>query len=375
MSNFNIKPLIYNAQNTDLSWLKRKLKPLEIIDNYKQQLEDYFLIKNPEYKFMKDYQKEFETFLLKKFKNNTLKKSGYWVYYPWNKKLVHCLNEKEYLETRTARNFHLLTEKEQLKFYNSKIGIAGLSVGSHAALTIAMVGGGKYMKLADNDEISLSNLNRLRYPVYSIGFNKAIFCAQQIYEMNPYANLKIYPQGITEKNIDEFLLKPKIDILIEEMDNLYMKIKLREKAKKYKIPVIMATDHADNILIDIERYDLYPDYPILHGILGKITSEDLKNLSSKEMLKLTAKIAGANLATPKMLYSLLEVGKTIYSWPQLGNAATLCGVALTYLTKKIILGEKIKEGRILLNIDQILSFLSKNYKKQQKNFLRKLQKL
>ncbi|GIW65569.1 MAG: hypothetical protein KatS3mg094_088 [Candidatus Parcubacteria bacterium] len=370
-----MKPLIFNAHHISLELLKKRLNPSEIIDNYEKQLEDYFLIKNPKYKFIKEYQQDFENFLKKKLKNKTLDKVGKWIYFPWNKKLIHCLDEKEFFETKTARNIYLLTKDEQIKFYKSRIGIAGLSVGSHIALTLAMIGGARYMKIADNDEISLSNLNRLRYPISSIGINKAIYCAQQIYEINPYASLKIYSEGITYKNIDNFLLKPKIDVLIEEMDNLYLKIKIREKAKKYRIPVIMATDHADNILIDIERYDLNPNYPILHGLLGNLSSENLKNLNPQDMIKITAKIAGANLATPRMLYSLIEVGKTIYSWPQLGNAATLCGVAVSYLSKKIILGGKIKEGRILLNIDKMLSILPKDFKKQQKYFLKKLKKL
>jgi molybdopterin/thiamine biosynthesis adenylyltransferase len=348
-----IKPIILDAEEVDLKEIKRKYKPLFIIDTYREQLEDYFLIKNPKYKFIKDYKDDFEIFLKKFLKNKSLKESGKWIYFPWNKKVIHCLDEKLLFETRTARNVYLITKEEQIKFYRSKIGIAGLSVGSHIALTISMTGGAKYMKLADNDVISLSNLNRIRYPLESIGENKAIYCAKQIYEINPYADLKIYKEGITEKNIAEFLIKPKIDILIEEMDDLYLKIKIRELAKKYKIPVIMATDHDNNILIDIERFDLDPNYPILHGLLGDLTSKDFKNIPPKDLVKLTAKIAGAKFATPRMLKSLLEVGKTVYSWPQLGNAATLCGAVGAYLAKEIILKNKeIKSCRVLINIEK-----------------------
>lgn len=259
-----LKPLIFKGRNFDLRKAKIKLKIRKVIDKYKEQLEDLFLIRNPKYKFIKNYQGDFEKFI----KNKILEKEGNYIFFPWNHILVHLLEEKLLFETRTARNVYLVTKEEQKKFYNAHIGIAGLSVGSHIALTIVMCGGGKFLRLADNDSISLSNLNRLRYPLAAIGENKTIYVAKQIYEMNPYAKITLYPEGLNDTNIEKFLLKPrKLDVLIEEMDDLRLKIKIRELAKKYRIPVIMATDHTDNILVDIERYDLNPNYPLLHGIL------------------------------------------------------------------------------------------------------------
>lgn len=368
-----VRPLIFKGKNFDLKNFKKYYKIKEIIDNFLVQLEDYFLISNPKYKFVKNYQDDFKNFVKKYSRNQSLEKLGNWIYFPWNKKLLHILEEKDFIKTKTARNIYLLYPEEQYKFYyNSKIGIAGLSVGSHFALTLAMVGGSKLIKIADNDEISLSNLNRLRYPVSSVGKNKAIFCAENIYEINPYVKLEIFSDGITEKNLENFLLKPKIDVLIEEMDDLYFKIKIRELAKHYKIPVIMATDHGDNILVDIERYDLNPNYPILHGIIGNMTSKDFLKLQPKDIIKLTAKLAGAELANSRTLYSLTQVGKTIYSWPQLGNAANLCGSVLTYLAKKIILGHKVKEGRFLVDLDGLLGFISKEELNQRNKILRNL---
>jgi hypothetical protein len=367
-----IKPIILDANKISLEKIKKQYKIIEIIDSYKQQLEDYFLIKNPKYKFIKDYKDDFEIFLKKFLKNKPLQKSGKWIYFPWDKKLIHCLDEKLLFETRTARNVYLITREEQKIFYQAKVGIAGLSVGSHIALTITLSGGAKNMKLADNDTISLSNLNRLRYPLNSLGKNKAVFCAERIYEMNPYANLTIYNEGITEKNIMEFLFKPKLDVLIEEMDNPYLKILVRELARKYRIPVIMAADNGDNIIVDVERYDLHSGYPILHGLLGKIRAQDFKDIKPADLPRVIGRIAGVNLATPRMLQSVLEVGKTIYSWPQLGNAATLCGAILTQLTRKIILGDKVKEGRIDFNADKLIAYIPKSAERQKQQLLKKL---
>jgi hypothetical protein len=54
-----------------------------------------------------------------------------------------------------------------------------------------------------------------------------------------------------------------------------------------------------------------------------------------------------------MLTSLLEVGKTLYSWPQLGDAATLSGVAVAYIAKRLALKEKIRTGKLEINLDRI----------------------
>jgi molybdopterin/thiamine biosynthesis adenylyltransferase len=367
------QPLVLNPRAKDFDKKLSNLinKHTFIIDKVKDQIEELFLLRNPKYRFIKDHQKDLELFLKKFLKGKDLQKIGYWIYYPWNNYLVHSLDEKLLFEIRTARNLYLISKEEQRRFYNSRIAVAGLSVGSHVALTITMTGGSKFLKIADPDEISASNLNRIRTGMHNIGVNKAVAVSRQIYEINPFAKLEVFSEGINEKNIEKFLLKPKVDLLIEEMDNIYLKIKIREIAKKHRIPIIMAADNGDNIIVDVERYDLKPNYSILHGLV-KFASNDLKNIPPQEIPKYTAQIAGADLATPKMLYSVLEVGKSIYSWPQLGNAATLCGVILTYLARKIINREKIIEGRIDFNVDKLLSILPKNYEKERKSLLKKM---
>jgi hypothetical protein len=107
--------------------------------------------------------------------------------------------------------------------------------------------------------------------------------------------------------------------------------------------------------------------------LGNLTSKDFKNIPPKDLVKLTAKIAGAKFATPRMLKSLLEVGKTVYSWPQLGNAATLCGAVGAYLAKEIILKNKeIKSCRVLINIEKF--FGVKYDRKEVKKLLKTISK-
>lgn len=369
------KPVLLNESS--LKTLAKRKKTL-IADKYPEMLEELFLLRNPKYRYNKNYKKEFAVFRKKHFDGEGAGKTGTWFYFPWLNKAVHFLPEHLHNELRTGRNRFLITAKEQDKYYKAHIGIAGMSVGSHAALTMVMTGGAGSIKIADPDALSGSNLNRIRTGFTNVGVNKCVAAARQIYEINPYAKILVYPKGLEEKNIDRFMKG--LDIMIEEMDNPYFKIKTREVARKYGIPVIMGTDNGDNIIVDVERFDLNKKLPILHGLIGGMTSLDFKNILPKELPKIAARIAGADLATPRMLESVAEVGKSLYSWPQLGTAATLCGSTLAYLARKIIVGERIAPGRYQINLDSIFepgyssARSAKNRKLAFKKFLKKMGK-
>lgn len=346
-----IKPIQLKKGEEAMEDFKGRYEIIETIDTYDELLEELFLIRNPRFKFIPDHKNEYESFKTEYLSGKSLEEDGEWFYFPYTRKLIHYLPDGAHQELRTARNKNLITKEEQEKFYDYTVAIAGLSVGSHPALTIAMMGGAKTMKIADPDEISVSNMNRLRYDCSALGKKKAHLVASHILQLNPYADVHVYSDGVNKDNLDEFL--DGVDVLIEEVDNLEMKIRLRIEAKKRKMPVIMATDNGDNIIMDVERYDLHPDLQIFNGVAGDLTIEEFQHLSPKEMPKLSTKIAGPNLVVPRMADSLLEVGKTLYSWPQLGDAATLCGVGVAYLVRRLANGQKITEGKMEVNIESV----------------------
>ena len=324
----------------------QKAPGVMIVDQYQKNLEELFLLRNPKYRFDKEYKGEFELFF------NENKDRVNWFYFPWRKTVAAFLPEEMHQELRTGRNRNLITKEEQDRFYNSTIGILGMSVGSHVAIVIAMTGGAKHIKIADPDTLSGDNLNRIRGSFLDVGTKKAVLVARQIAEINPYAEIDVYEEGLADENIVQFLNE--LDLLVEEMDNPYFKIKIRYLCRDKKIPVIMAADNGDGVIVDVERYDMDKNPKILHGLVKNLDPEKLKNLSAEELPKVIAKIAGANLAVPRMLDSVTEVGKSLYSWPQLGTAANLCGSALAYLARRIILkAPNIKSGRYQVNLDSI----------------------
>ncbi len=343
-----MKPELIQAGDVARISTERNAK---VVDVYDQLLEDLFLIRNPRFKFSKDYASELSVFVDSMKVGGELTASGSWFYFPWSNTLVHYLSDSEHQELRTARNRNLILTEEQTKLRNAHIAIAGMSVGSHCALTLNMMGMSRHMSIADPDVLSGSNMNRVRYDYTRVGQAKTAVAREALYQMDPYGTIDEYPTGVNASNVEAFLSG--VDVLVEETDHLETKIFLREEARKRGIPVVMATDNGDGVIVDIERFDLDRTTKLFNGAIGDITLEEFKSFPPQELPKLAAKIAGVELIVPRMKTSLAEVGTTLYSWPQLGDAATLCGVTVSYIVKQIVLGFPVRSGKIDVNLDTI----------------------
>lgn len=333
-----------------LAAFRERLQPATVVDRYDLLLEDLFLIRNPRFKFIPDHTDEVRAFTETYCAGKPLEDAGEWFYFPWNRTLAHYLPHREHQELRTARNRNLITKEEQEKFYNLTVAYAGLSVGSHGAMTVALMGGARRVRIADPDEVSPSNLNRIRSDFLALGRKKVDLVNEYLYQLNPYAEVTAFP-GVTEATMDAFL--DGADVLVEETDSLEMKIGLRLAARKKGIPVVMATDNGDGVIVEIERFDEDPSTQLFNGALGDITLEEFRSFPPPELPKLATKVAGPDFVVPRMLLSLKEVGQTLYSWPQLGDAATLSGVAIAYALRKIALGEPLGNGKMEINMDAI----------------------
>ncbi len=334
------------------SAFRDRLQPSKVIDRYNLLLEDLFLIRNPRFKFIKDHAIEVEAFTKEYCGEKPIEEVGEWFFFPWNKILVHYLPHDEHQEIRTARNRNIITKEEQKKLYGLTVAYAGLSVGSHGALTFALMGGARHIKIADPDEVSPSNLNRIRFDFLDLGRKKTDLVREYIYQLNPYAEIETFDSGVTEETMSAFL--EDADVLVEETDNLEMKIRLRLAARERGIPVVMATDNGDNIIVEVERFDTVKTKQLFNGVIGDVNIEMFKSFIPSDLPKLATKIAGPELVTERMMSSLLQVGREIYSWPQLGDAATLSGVAISYILKRLALGQIVNEEKCEISLDALL---------------------
>ncbi|MFD7258284.1 Rv1355c family protein [Streptomyces sp. NPDC059874] len=278
---------------------------------------------------------------------------GTWVWYPWSRRLAHVLPEPEYRELRQSRNQYKITAAEQAELTGRTIAVAGLSVGAASAFTLAQEGVGSRFRIADFDRLSLSNLNRLRASVTDIGLPKVVIAARQMYEIDPYLDITIWPEGLTEDNVDAFLTGDgRADLFIEECDDLYIKVFARERARAHGIVVLMETNERG--MLDVERFDLEPDRPLLHGLIDGVAAADLKGLPVRDKVPHVMRILGPENLSARMAPSLMEIGHTLSSWPQLASGVALGAAVLTDTARRVLLGQFTASGRFFVDPAELI---------------------
>jgi hypothetical protein len=282
---------------------------------------------------------------------------GSWVFYPWSGRLVHLLPREEFRLVRTDRNRGRIDRPEQRRLFDRRIGVIGLSVGSSAALTLAQEGVGGAFRLADFDELSLSNLNRLRAGVHDLGVNKAVLAARQMFEIDPYLDIEIHRAGLTEDSMKEFFVgagDDPLDLLVEECDAPWVKLAAREQARALGVPVVM--DANDRGLLDVERFDEEPDRPLLHGILGATAARDLSGpLSAQETIELILRMVDEERISPELAAAIPHIGSSLSSWPQLASGVALGGALVTDAARRILLGRPCTSGRYYTDLQALLA--------------------
>ncbi|RJG23251.1 ThiF family adenylyltransferase [Massilia cavernae] len=105
-----------------------------------------------------------------------------------------------------SRNIGWVTRDEQEKLRTSRVAIAGMGgVGGVYAVTLARLGVGSF-HLADFDTYDIANFNRQVGAMMSTrGKPKVEVIAAMVRDINPEADIRIFPQGVTEANLPEFL--------------------------------------------------------------------------------------------------------------------------------------------------------------------------
>jgi molybdopterin/thiamine biosynthesis adenylyltransferase len=322
-----------------------------VFDQLHSQLTELVRSLNPSVRFAKE---ELDAAVQAHLMGVPAAEYGVWVYYPWSFRLVHLLDEAEFALVRTDRNRNKITREEQAILATKKVGVIGLSVGQSVSLTMALERSFGEIRLADFDTLELSNLNRIRSGVHEMGVPKVINTAREIAELDPFLKVTCFLDGVTKENIDRFFVEGgKLDMLVEECDSVDIKIIARQKAKSLRIPVVM--DTSDRGLIDVERFDLEPDRPMLHGLLeGLDLSVVERQMTNQEKLPFMGKIVGLETISTRMKDSLPELGRTILTWPQLASGVVLGGALVSDVHRRIMTGDFTASGRWWMDIEEHL---------------------
>lgn len=116
-----------------------------------------------------------------------------------------------------SRNIGWVTQLEQASLRCKRIAIAGLGgVGGVHLLTLARLGIGAF-NIADFDTFDVVNFNRQAGAlVSSLGRPKVDVLAEMALDINPELDIRRFPQGVSDENLDEFL--DGVDLYVDGLD-------------------------------------------------------------------------------------------------------------------------------------------------------------
>lgn len=159
------------------------------------------------------------------------------------------------------------------KLNNSKVAIFGIGgVGTYVVEGLARAGIGKFM-LIDNDQVSLTNLNRqLIATTKTIGHDKVNVEKERILDINPKAEVDVYKEFFTAQS--EQIIDNTIDYVVDAVDTVTAKIEIIKRANEMNIPVISCMGTGNKL--DPTRFEVADIYSTKVCPLAKVMRKELK---------------------------------------------------------------------------------------------------
>jgi len=140
-----------------------------------------------------------------------------------------------------SRNIGWITQEEQQKLRNCRIAIAGMGgVGGAHLLTLSRLGIGHF-NISDLDEFEVANFNRQAGAnMKTLGRQKVEVLEEMARNLNPQQEIKSFPHGVTEDNVDEFL--DGVDLYVDGLDYFAVSARRATFAKCHEkgIPAVTA---------------------------------------------------------------------------------------------------------------------------------------
>ncbi len=173
------------------------------------------------------------------------------------------------------------------KLNKSKVAVFGIGgVGSFVVEGLVRAGIGSFV-LVDNDEVSLTNLNRQIIATQNtIGKDKVEVAKNRILEINPNANVEICKEFFIPST--EGILNDSVDYIVDCIDTITSKIELVVRAKNMNIPIISCMGTGNKMdptkfeVTDICKTTICPLAKVMRKELKLRNIDKLKVVYSKE---------------------------------------------------------------------------------------------
>ena len=181
----------------------------------------------------------------------------------------------------------LMIGKEAIeKLHNSKIAIFGMGgVGSYVVEGLVRAGVQNFL-LVDNDEVSLTNLNRqIIATTKTIGRAKVEVAKERILEINPNSKVEIYKEFFMPES--RGILDSSITYIVDCVDTVTAKIELVLRANKLNIPIISSMGTGNKL--DPTKFEITDIFKTSVCPLAKVMRKELKSREIKKLKVLYSK--------------------------------------------------------------------------------------
>ncbi|HEY4132379.1 MAG TPA: ThiF family adenylyltransferase [Gemmatimonadaceae bacterium] len=291
----------------------------------------------------------------------------------WHRLALVTSNSKLVTDPERALSWSAIRERLE----NAVVGFLGVSVGGNLLEGWLREARPRRVKIADPDWVELTNFNRgermsLRHAVAprSARFDptnaydiprvaKAEYIAYEQQLVDPYLDVDVYNEGINRENLERFFGggdgEPAIDILVEEMDNLDLKILVRQIARERGIDVVMLSDFGHQAHLLWHPYSERRDAPLGHGaddttLLAALA--ETKTGNRAKVFEFVGALCGADFARDQFAEWIAGRGEQpTGSLPQSGATAMASGAIGGKEIALRVLGQPVPpSGRIVYDL-------------------------
>ncbi len=192
------------------------------------------------------------------------------------------------IEERFSRTALMFGAEAVAKLRKSRVAVFGIGgVGGYAAEALARSGIGT-LDLIDNDEVSVSNINRQIYALEStVGKLKVDAAKSRIYDICPDTVVNTYPCFFMPDTADSFDFSV-YDYVIDAIDTVTGKLEIIKRAKAAGVPVISAMGAGNKLdptafrVADISKTKVCPLARVMRYELKKLGIKGVKAVYSEE---------------------------------------------------------------------------------------------
>lgn len=187
-----------------------------------------------------------------------------------------------------SRTHMLLGGEAMERLGRSRVAVFGIGgVGGYVCEALVRSGLGAF-DLIDNDRVSITNLNRQIIATRkTLGKYKVDVMRERILEINPKAEVRVYPCFFLPENADSFPFG-EYDYVVDAVDTVTAKIELILRAQESGVPVISSMGAGNKLdagafrTADIYETKVCPLARVMRRELRKRHVERLKVVYSEE---------------------------------------------------------------------------------------------